>query len=48
VIRQLASVMPICAMSLAADEAAQPSLTVYNQNFAVVRAGASPRSEGGG
>jgi hypothetical protein len=24
-------------MSLAADEAAQPSLTVYNQNFAVVR-----------
>jgi hypothetical protein len=37
VIRQLASVIAICAMSLAADEAAQPSLTVYNQNFAVVR-----------
>jgi hypothetical protein len=37
VIRQLASVIAICGMCLAADEAAQPSLTVYNQNFAVVR-----------
>jgi hypothetical protein len=37
VIRQLASVIAICGMCLAVDEAAQPSLTVYNQNFAVVR-----------
>ena len=36
-IRQLASVIAICGMCLAADEAAQPFLTVYNQNFAVVR-----------
>jgi hypothetical protein len=37
VIRQLASVIASRGMCLAADEAAQPSLTVYNQSFAVVR-----------
>ncbi len=36
-IRQLASVIAICGVCLAVDEAAQPSLTIYNQNFAVAR-----------
>ncbi|HMH05910.1 MAG TPA: hypothetical protein VK579_04430, partial [Terriglobales bacterium] len=36
-IRQFASLIALCSICLAADEAAQPSLTIYNQNFAVVR-----------
>jgi hypothetical protein len=37
VIRQFAPLLALCSICLAADEAAQPSLTIYNQNFAVVR-----------
>jgi len=37
VIRQIACVLALCVSSLPADEPGQPSLTIYNQNFAVVR-----------
>jgi hypothetical protein len=37
VIGRLVSLMVICGACFAADEPSQPSLTVYNQNFAVVR-----------
>jgi hypothetical protein len=37
VIRRIACVLALCVSSLPADEAVQPSLTIYNQNFAVVR-----------
>src|SRR5438309_9227842 len=37
VIRRIACVLALCVSSLPADEALQPSLTIYNQNFAVVR-----------
>ncbi len=36
-IRQIACVLALCVSSLPADEPGQPSLTIYNQNFAVVR-----------
>ena len=36
-IRRIACVLALCVSSLPADEAVQPSLTIYNQNFAVVR-----------
>ncbi len=35
-IRQFVSLVALCTLSFAADDA-QPSLTIYNQNFAVVR-----------
>ena len=35
--RRIACVLALCVSSLPADEAVQPSLTIYNQNFAVVR-----------
>src|SRR5437588_12880202 len=34
---RIACVLALCVSSLPADEAVQPSLTIYNQNFAVVR-----------
>jgi hypothetical protein len=37
VIRRLLCTITLCAACLAADDVSQPSLTVYNQNFAVVR-----------
>src|SRR6058998_1633894 len=37
VFRRIACVLALCVSSLPADEAVQPSLTIYNQNFAVVR-----------
>src|SRR5438445_2351858 len=37
VFRCIACVLSLCVSSLPADEAVQPSLTIYNQNFAVVR-----------
>jgi len=37
VFRGIACVLALCVSSLPADEAVQPSLTIYNQNFAVVR-----------
>ncbi len=36
-IRQLGCLIALCGACFAADDVAQPSLTVYNQNFAVVR-----------
>ena len=36
-LRYLLSLIAVCGLCFAADEASQPSLTVYNQNFAVVR-----------
>ena len=36
-IRRIACVLALCVSSFPADEAVQPSLTIYNQNFAVVR-----------
>jgi hypothetical protein len=36
-IRQFATLIAICGVCFAADEVAPPSLTIYNQNFAVVR-----------
>ena len=36
-IRQLVCMITLCGACFAADDASQPSLTVYNQNFAVVR-----------
>lgn len=36
-IRHLFCVLTLCMVSLAADDSPQPSLTIYNQNFAVVR-----------
>jgi len=37
VLRQLLCILALCGLCVAADESGQPSLTVYNQNFAVVR-----------
>jgi hypothetical protein len=37
VIRRFVWVVALCIVSVAADEPSQPSLTIYNQNFAVVR-----------
>src|SRR5207247_6049043 len=37
VFRRIACVLALCVSSLPADEAVQPSLTIYNQNFAGVR-----------
>jgi hypothetical protein len=37
VIRRLLCTITLCAACFAADDVSQPSLTVYNQNFAVVR-----------
>ena len=36
-ILRFVSLIALCGMCLAADQASQPSLTIYNQNFAVVR-----------
>ncbi|HEV7511509.1 MAG TPA: DUF4139 domain-containing protein [Candidatus Acidoferrum sp.] len=36
-IRQFVSLIAICGVCVAADQPSQPSLTIYNQNFAVVR-----------
>ena len=36
-IRRLVWLLALCTLSLAADDSSQPSLTIYNQNFAVVR-----------
>lgn len=35
--RALVCVIALCGFAIAADEGSQPSLTIYNQNFAVVR-----------
>jgi len=37
VIRRFVWLVALCTLSLATDDPAQPSLTIYNQNFAVVR-----------
>jgi hypothetical protein len=37
VIRQCVCLVALCTLSLAADDSSRPSLTIYNQNFAVVR-----------
>ncbi len=36
-IRRFVWLVALCTLSLATDDPAQPSLTIYNQNFAVVR-----------
>ena len=36
-IRQMICLIVLCTMAFAADDASPPSLTIYNQNFAVVR-----------
>ncbi len=36
-IRRFVCLVALCTVSLAADDPSQPSLTIYNQNFAVVR-----------
>ncbi len=36
-IRRVVCLVALCTVSLAADDSSQPSLTIYNQNFAVVR-----------
>ena len=36
-IRRAICLIAFCSLSFAADDASQPSLTIYNQNFAVVR-----------
>ncbi len=35
--RHSVCVLALCAVCLGSDQASQPSLTIYNQNFAVVR-----------
>src|SRR5205807_5433682 len=37
VIGRFVCLVALCTVSLAADDTSQPSLTIYNQNFAVVR-----------
>jgi hypothetical protein len=37
--RHSVCVLALCAVCLGSDQASQPSLTIYNQNFAVVRQG---------
>jgi hypothetical protein len=37
VIRRFVCLIALCTVSLAVDDPSQPSLTIYNQNFAVVR-----------
>jgi len=37
VIRRLVCLLALCTFAVAADDSSQPSLTIYNQNFAVVR-----------
>jgi len=37
VIRRFVWLVALCTLSLATDDPAEPSLTIYNQNFAVVR-----------
>ena len=36
-IRRFVCLLALCTVSLAADDSSQPSLTIYNQNFAVIR-----------
>ena len=36
-IRRFVCLIALCTVSLAVDDPSQPSLTIYNQNFAVVR-----------
>jgi hypothetical protein len=36
-IRRFVWLIALCTLSFAADDPSQPSLTIYNQNFAVVR-----------
>lgn len=36
-IRRMLCVITLCTIALAGDDSSQPSLTIYNQNFAVVR-----------
>ncbi len=36
-IRRFVYLVALCTASFAADDPNQPSLTIYNQNFAVVR-----------
>jgi hypothetical protein len=37
VIRRFVYLLVLCTVSLAADDPSRPSLTIYNQNFAVIR-----------
>ena len=36
-IRRMVCLIALCTIALAVDDSSQPSLTIYNQNFAVVR-----------
>ena len=36
-IRRVVCLVALCTTSLASDDSSQPSVTIYNQNFAVVR-----------
>jgi len=47
VIARFVCLVVLCTASLAADDASQPSLTIYNQNFAVVRQELSLELESG-